>query len=111
MNNITIVTAFFDIGRGDWSPDKGLPHYLQRTTETYLERFGYMSKLDNHMVVYTSGDLAPKIKEIRGDKSTDVIILNFKNNFQELREKISEIQKSKEFQDKINPSQKKNPEY
>jgi hypothetical protein len=32
MNEITIVTAFFDIGRGNWTPDKGLPHYLQRTT-------------------------------------------------------------------------------
>jgi len=26
MNEISIVTAFFDIGRGDWTPDKGLPH-------------------------------------------------------------------------------------
>ncbi len=22
MNDITIVTAFFDIGRGDWTPDR-----------------------------------------------------------------------------------------
>ena len=57
MNDISIVTAFFDIGRGDWTPDKGLPHYLQRTTKTYLERFGYLAKLKNKMVIYTSEDL------------------------------------------------------
>ena len=39
MNDITIVTAFFDIGRGEWTPDKGLPHYLHRTNQTYLQRF------------------------------------------------------------------------
>jgi len=26
--NITIVTAFFDIGRGDWTKDKGHPKTL-----------------------------------------------------------------------------------
>jgi len=29
MNEITIVTAFFDIGRGDWTPDKGLPTIIR----------------------------------------------------------------------------------
>ena len=51
MGNITIVTAFFDIGRGSWTPDKGLPHYLQRSNETYLERFGHMATLDNEMEI------------------------------------------------------------
>ena len=51
MNEISIVTAFFDIGRGDWTPDKGLPHYLQRTTDTYFDRFANMANLDNTLVV------------------------------------------------------------
>ena len=46
MNNISIVTAFFDIGRGNWTPEKGLPDYLYRTTDTYFERFGYLAQLD-----------------------------------------------------------------
>jgi hypothetical protein len=49
-NDVSIVTFFFDTGRGDWTPDKGFPHYLHRTVDTYFERFGYMAQLDNEMI-------------------------------------------------------------
>jgi protein YibB len=111
MNDITIVTAFFDIGRGDWTPDKGLPHYLQRTTKTYLERFGHMAKLENDMVVYTTKDLADDIKFLRQDRPTEILLVDFKNNFHDLRDSISRVQKDEEYQQKINPSQVRNPEY
>jgi protein YibB len=111
MNDITIVTAFFDIGRGDWSPDKGLPHYLQRTTQTYLERFGHMAKLENDMVVYTSKDMADEVRRLRQDKPTQILTVDFKNSFQNLRDEINKIQKNSSYQSKINPSQIKNPEY
>ena len=111
MNDITIVTAFFDIGRGDWSPDKGLPHYLQRTTQTYLERFSHMAKLENDMVVYTSKDMVDEIRRLRQDKPTQILTVDFKNSFKNLREEIDKIQKSSSYQSKINPSQVKNPEY
>ena len=70
MSDVTIVTAFFDIGRGDWTPDKGLPHYLHRTTDTYVERFGNLATLENEMVIYTSADLVDKVTELRGDRPT-----------------------------------------
>ena len=111
MNDITIVTAFFDIGRGDWTPDKGLPHYLQRTTKTYLERFGHMTKLENNMVVYTTKDLADEVKFLRQDRPLDILIVDFKSNFNELRESISKVQKDEIYQSKINPTQVRNPEY
>jgi len=111
MNDITIVTAFFDIGRGDWSPDKGLPHYLQRTTKTYLERFSHMAKLENPMVVYTSKDMIDEIKFLRQDRKTDILTLDFPNSFEGLRNEIKRVQSSAEFQSKIHPSQIKNPEY
>mgnify|MGYP003352720033 FL=1 len=82
MNNIDIVTAFFDIGRGDWTPDKGLPHYLVRTTDTYFERFRNLCKLDNNIIVYTSEDLVDKVKEIRGDKPIKIVPVDFQNNFE-----------------------------
>ncbi|MGP9692794.1 WlaTC/HtrL family glycosyltransferase, partial [Psychrobacter sp. AOP30-A2-5] len=34
--SITIVTAYFDIGRGDWSTEKGHPSHLLRDNQTYL---------------------------------------------------------------------------
>ena len=108
---ITIVTAFFDIGRGEWTPDKGLPHYLERKTETYLKRFSNLATLENPMVIYTSKDLAPKIQQIRGNKPTTIIPFDFYANCKELRLRINEIQMSDEYKSKINPSQKSNPEY
>ena len=111
MSDITIVTAFYDIGRGDWTPDKGLPHYLQRTTDTYLERFGHMAKLDNHMVVFTSPDLEPKVRELRGDKPTNIINWDFSGMGKELRKEITRVQSLEKYQKMINPSQVKNPEY
>jgi protein YibB len=111
MNDITIVTAFFDIGRGDWTPDKGLPHYLQRTTQTYLERFSHLAKLENDMVVYTSKDLAKEIQFLRQNRPTEILIIDFEKNFTKLREEITNVQKNPEYQSKINPMQVRNPEY
>ena len=111
MNDIGIVTAFFDIGRGNWTPDKGLPHYLQRTTDTYFERFAHLAKLDNEMVVYTSEDLAPKIKELRGNKTTHINVVDFKTSFEDLRNMITKTQENPDFRKHINPTQIKNPEY
>ena len=65
MNEITIVTAFFDIGRSDWTPDRGLPHYLHRTTDTYFERFEYLAQLENPMVIFTSAEFVNTIKGIQ----------------------------------------------
>jgi protein YibB len=111
MNDITIVTAFFDIGRGDWTPDKGLPHYLHRTTKTYLDRFSHMAKLENPMVVYTSKEFINDIKFIRQDRPTEILTLDFSNSFEKLREEITKVQKDLQYQAKINPMQVKNPEY
>jgi protein YibB len=110
-NDITIVTAFFDIGRGEWSPDKGLPHYLQRTNETYLQRFGYMAKLENDMVVFTSKEFVDDIKSLRQNRPTQIFTLDFDNSFVKLREEVSKVQKDPTYQAKINPMQVKNPEY
>ena len=113
MNEISIVTAFFDIGRGDWTPQKGLPHYLQRTTDTYFDRFANMAKLDNTIIVYTSEDLADKVWDIRKEKEdkTVVCIVDFEKEFDEYRDSIRKIQNNPDYLSKINPSQIKNPEY
>ena len=111
MSDITIVTAFFDIGRGDWTPDKGLPHYLQRTTDTYLERFANMAKLDNDMVVFTSPDLVEKIEKLREGKPTKVIQKDFSTLASKLKNEITRVQSLQKYQEMINPRQVKNPEY
>ncbi len=111
MNDITIVTAFFDIGRGDWTPSKGLPHYLQRTTQTYLDRFSHMAKLENPMVVYTSKELAEEVKFLRQGRTTDILTIDFAESFKELKSEVQRVQSDKKYQDKIDPMQVRNPEY
>lgn len=113
MANITIVTAFFDIGRSTWTPDKGLPHYLHRETLTYLDRFSIMAMLDNDMIVYTSSDLVDKVMSYRKGKEdkTKVIAVDYVNEFKEMRLAIASVQTNPEFQAMINPYQVRNPEY
>ena len=90
---------------------KGLPHYLERKTETYLERFGNLATLENPMVIFTSKDLIPRVQQLRGNKPTHIIPFDFYGNCKELRFRINEIQQSVDYKSKINPSQKSNPEY
>jgi len=109
MGNITIVTAFYDIGRGDWTPDKGLPHYLQRSTDTYIERFTHLTKLNNEIVVVTTPDIGERLKQIR----SDIKIIEFDpfTKFGTVMSKIIGIQELVSFKQLIHPSQIKNPEY
>jgi protein YibB len=111
MSDITIVTAFYDIGRGDWTPDKGLPHYLQRTTETYIERFSYLAQMENEMIVFSTADIIEKLKPLRGDRPTKFIDFDFKEHYAKLIEEVATLQRNENFQNMIHPSQRANPEY
>lgn len=110
-NNVTLVTAFFDIGRSDWSNTNGSPDYLNRSTEKYFKYFENLAQLDNPIVVFTSMENIEKIKSIRGGKVTNIIALNFNESFRECRENVQSILNSQDFKSKINPEQLKNPEY
>ncbi|WP_431888135.1 protein YibB [Pectobacterium colocasium] len=109
--SITIVTAFFDIGRGNWTPENGHTPYFHRTTDTYFEYFNNLARLDNNMVIFTSNEFKDRIKEIRGEKPTEIIVLDYKNKLNRLRNKVSKIQKSTEFKTKLNKEQSISPEY
>ena len=113
MSEISICTAFYDIGRGYWSPDKGHPHYLQRSVDTYMERFGHLAKLENDMTIFTSHDLVDRVWSYRKGKEdrTNVVGYDASHIHRQMLLEIQEIQKSPEFIAKLNPHQKKNPEY
>lgn len=114
MSRITIVTAFYDIGRGDWSMDMQknggpLPHYLQRSVDKYIEHFARMCEIDTEIVVYTSPDLAPRLANI--SPNVKVVEYDYFNIHNDLREKIEKIQSDPSFLKRINPYQVRNPEY
>ena len=114
MSKITLVTAFYDIGRADWSTNVEknggpLPHYLQRSVDKYLEHFSRMCEIDTEIVVYTSRDMVEKISSI--SSKVKVVEYDYFRENQELRDKIEEIQSSENFIRRINPYQVRNPEY
>lgn len=69
-DSITIVTAFFDIGRSEWSKEKGHPNYLQHSSGEY---FSNLAKLNNNRVVYTSKEFVERIRDIQGSKPTIIV--------------------------------------
>ena len=57
---LTIVTAFFDIGRKDF---KTIP----RTNEEYLKYFKVWGKMKNKLVVYTNKTMAEEVRKYRAE--------------------------------------------
>ena len=60
MREITIVTAFFDIGRDKYA-------FYSRSVEKYLDYFRFWARIQNKLVVYTAPELVDKVMEIRGE--------------------------------------------
>lgn len=64
-SSTTIVTAYFDIGRGEWTANKGFREKLARSADVYLDYFKRLAALENDMIVFTSPDLKERIEAIR----------------------------------------------
>lgn len=113
MANISIVTAFYDIGRGDWTPEKGHPHYLHRPNNVYIERFKRLTRLHNDITVFTSPDLVEKLEKACEGSTSKVTVVGFDilTAFSGMKNEIRQIQQSPQFIKKINFSQIRNPEY
>lgn len=72
MRKITIVTAFFDIGREDFTDTS-----YARNNETYMNYFEFWARIKNQMVIYTDQNSVEKIQKIRnkfGLKKETIII-------------------------------------
>ena len=113
MSDITIVTAFFDIDRHEWTPDKGLPHFLHRTSQTYLERFGHLAQLDHQMVIFTTQQYAEQVAGYRKgkeDKTKVVIVEHPRQSHSNMRSQIEIVQRSQDFQSKLTTRQRLMPE-
>jgi protein YibB len=113
MNDITIVTAFFDLGRGNLpSVVRGrvLPQHQHRTVDTYFNYFENLAKIQNDLVVYTTPNFENKIFDIRRkyglENRTRVVVLDsyLPKEFEETKQKIRNIMDSPEYYNRvINP--------
>lgn len=104
----TIITSFFDIGRGDWSG----PAYMKRTTDHYFESFEALLNLDNDIVVFTSLDLQERFFPYC-DKKSNLTVIGYldwrKDIWPEFFEPIKKVQADPEYQKMITTPW--NPEY
>lgn len=65
-DDITVVTAFFDIGRGEW-----LERRFARSVEDYFAMFARLAKLKNQMIVFTEPRLAARALALRRDNGLE----------------------------------------
>ena len=114
MSDITIVTAFFDIGRGNLPKEKHgrvLPHYQHRSLDTYFDYFNLLAKIKNRMVIYTTQDMVDKIIKVRSnngliDKTKIVVLPTYlPDEFKFTKTLIEEIMNSPEYYGKIDNPQ------
>ena len=97
MEEITLVTDFFDIGRGQ---DKNKD--LRRTAQRYFDEFKRWARIQNTLVVYTDSDSAKIIKGIRAEYGLEekTIIIQIDNLFElvpGLLPKLEKISHNKDF--------------
>ncbi|CAM8212966.1 hypothetical protein ESCOMA250M_23580 [Escherichia coli] len=54
-SSTTIITAYFDIdiGRGDWTANKGFREKLARSVDVYFSYFERLAALENEMIDLT----------------------------------------------------------
>ncbi|WP_369309255.1 WlaTC/HtrL family glycosyltransferase [Providencia rettgeri] len=109
--SITVVTAFFDIGRGSWKNQNSDFEKFDRTTETYFNYFSRLASLDNELIVFTSENFKNKILSLRKGKPTHIVTIDIYKKFKFTLKKISTIQNSDSFKNLINPELHNNPEY
>ena len=95
MNEITLVTAFLDIGRKDY---KRYP----RSNDDYLEYFSVWARMNNKVIVYTNSDMAKKVIEVRRkyglESKTIIVEVNDETKIEkELYDKMHLISQNDEF--------------
>lgn len=108
---ITIVTAFFDIGRGNWPRiirGRELPPYQHRPNEVYFHYFNKLAKMKNPMVIFTQPEFEHVVHQIRdyhGNKDkTEVVVVSREelSKFNPKIEQINNVMNNDEFVLKIN---------
>ncbi len=82
-DDISIVTAFYDIGREAWGNNDRIDQRHKRSVDVYLSYFSNLSKIKNQLIIFIDENLAQKVLDMRkahglADKT---IIFTTKNFF------------------------------
>lgn len=100
-NEVTIVTAFLDIGRGSWTN-------FNRKNSFYFENFRLMTNCENDIIVFTEDRFFDEIRSMRKNIKM-VSISGILEEYKPLLYSIEKIQKSEKFKSFV--KNKSLPEY
>ncbi len=82
--DITVVTAFFDLGRAEWKTGNKKESPFQRSNDHYFKYFSYLATLKNPMVIFIAPEHLERVLELRRDAGLEssTYILTIGNLFQ-----------------------------
>lgn len=93
---ITIVSAFFDIGRGNWVK-------FARSTDVYFRNFERLCLLENPIILFTESKHRERLQRLQAKKPN--LVVYFEDDLFErhgaLLERIRQVQQSPAYQDGI----------
>lgn len=97
MKEITLVTAFFDIGRGSLKDNT-----LKRSNDKYFQYFEHWDRMNNNLIVYTEKENVERIAEVRKkfnliEKTKIIVIDDIYDIEKEIYKKMCEVEKKYEF--------------
>lgn len=97
MSELTIVSAFFDIGRGGFKTHT-------RSNAVYLEAFAFWARMQNTLIVYTDEMTADAVMDIRSkyglaSRTHVVIIDNIYDLDRDIYERMTAVAESQSFID------------
>lgn len=95
-DNITIITAYFDVGRGNYNKE------FSRDNNKYISFFKFWARIQNPMVIYTEPQFEDSIKKVRDSfglaNKTKIIIIDEKYKlYADLFEKSCEIENNNNY--------------
>ncbi len=112
--SISIVTAFFDLGRENWAHG-GKASPFQRSLDRYFDYFAHLAKIKNQLVIFTSPDLAQRVLDLRraAGRENETVIFIIANLFDEPKLKSLESEVASKMTEAFRASTRvpNSPEY
>ncbi len=94
----TLITAFFDIGRGEYN----IQRCEKRSWEKYFDYFKFWARVNNNLIVYTTQDFKDEIINIRSkyheeNKTTVIVVDDIFSIEQDIYKKMKETENNQDF--------------
>ncbi|RIY33932.1 hypothetical protein CJP74_00475 [Psittacicella melopsittaci] len=92
-----MVTAFYDLGRGEW---KG----FKRSADDYFNTFANLAKMENDMVVFVANEEhKERVLKLRENRKTTVIVYDLIKEKADLIKRVKEVLFNPDYRAKVLP--------